>query len=95
MKLSAKARWIFLALAGLLVALAVAVAASTLTSQRIGLASEPLQAGQDLAALPHRLDVLGHRLVQLGVAPAAGQLRDVQRVAFQRGQQCVGGRRNG
>jgi hypothetical protein len=56
MNLSVKARWILLALAGLLVAVAVAVAASKVTSQRIGLASEPLQAGQELAPGPPRAD---------------------------------------
>jgi hypothetical protein len=56
MKLSVTARWILLALAGLLVAVAVAVAASKVTSQRIGLASEPLQAGQELAPGPPQAD---------------------------------------
>ena len=42
-------RWVLLALAGLLVAVAVAVLAAELTSQRIGLASEPVQAGKSLA----------------------------------------------
>ncbi|MFI5122062.1 MAG: hypothetical protein ACHQJ5_04145 [Vicinamibacteria bacterium] len=42
-------RWVLLALAGLLVAVAVAVLASKLTSQRIGLSSEPLEAGKSLA----------------------------------------------
>jgi hypothetical protein len=42
-------RWVLLALVGLLVAVAVAVLASKLTSQRIGLSSEPLEAGQSLA----------------------------------------------
>lgn len=44
-------RWFALALAGLAVAVAVGYAASRVTSQRIGLASEPLQAGESLA--PH------------------------------------------
>jgi hypothetical protein len=42
-------RWFALALAGLAVAVAVGYAASRVTSQRIGLASEPLQAGESLA----------------------------------------------
>ena len=42
-------RWVLLAIAGILIAVAVAVAASKLTSQRIGLASEPLEAGEALA----------------------------------------------
>jgi hypothetical protein len=42
-------RWVLLAIAGLAIAVAVAVIASELTSQRIGLASEPLRAGEALA----------------------------------------------
>jgi hypothetical protein len=42
-------RWVLLAVVGLLIAVAVAVLASKLTSQRIGLASEPLDAGKILA----------------------------------------------
>ena len=42
-------RWVLLAAVGLLAAVAVAVLASELTSQRIGLASEPLDAGKVLA----------------------------------------------
>lgn len=49
MTLRTTARWVLLALAGLLIAVAVAVLASKLTSQRIGLASEPLQAAKALA----------------------------------------------
>jgi hypothetical protein len=47
-------RWVLIALAGLAVAVAVAVLASKLTSQRIGLSSEPLGAGQSLAPPEHR-----------------------------------------
>jgi hypothetical protein len=55
-------RWLLLALAGLLVAVAVAVLASKLTSQRIGLSSEPLEAGQTLAPPEHGSgDADGHR----------------------------------
>lgn len=42
-------RWGMLALLGLAIAVAVAIAASKLTSQKIGLASEPIRAGEALA----------------------------------------------
>jgi hypothetical protein len=42
-------RWIAIALVGLAIAAAVAFAASRLVSQRIGLSSEPLNAGKELA----------------------------------------------
>ncbi len=42
-------RWIGLALLGILIAAAVAFAASRLASQQIGLASEPVTAGDALA----------------------------------------------
>ena len=45
-------RWIILALLGLAVAVAVGIAASELTSQQIGLSSEPLRAGRELAPKP-------------------------------------------
>ncbi len=45
-------RWTLLALLGLAVAAAISVAASNLVSQRIGLASEPLSAGRELAPPP-------------------------------------------
>jgi hypothetical protein len=41
--------WTLLALAGLLVAVAVTTAATSLTSQRVGLQAEPLNAGDSLA----------------------------------------------
>lgn len=41
-------RWTLLALAGLAVAIALTYAAGTLSSQRIGLSSEPLTAGEQL-----------------------------------------------
>ncbi len=44
-------KWIGLALLGILIAAAVAVAASRLASRQIGLASEPISAGDALA--PH------------------------------------------
>ena len=42
-------RWVGLALLGIAIAAAVSVAASRLSSQNIGLASEPLSAGRSLA----------------------------------------------
>ena len=42
--------WTVAAIAGLLVAAGVTLAASKLSSQRIGLSSEPLSAGDELAA---------------------------------------------
>jgi len=42
-------KWIGLALLGILIAAAVAVAAGSLASRQIGLASEPLSAGDALA----------------------------------------------
>src|SRR5688572_31294433 len=41
--------WTLLALAGLLVAVGVTTAATSLTSQRVGLQAEPLDAGESLA----------------------------------------------
>lgn len=49
MRLPATAKWLGLALLGLLIAAAVAIAASRLASQQIGLASEPISAGDALA----------------------------------------------
>ena len=46
---SATWRWVLLAVVGLAVAVAVGIVASKVTSQRIGLASEPLKAGEALA----------------------------------------------
>jgi hypothetical protein len=55
---AATLRWIGLALLGLLIAAAVSIAASRLASQQIGLASEPIEAGDALAPVarshPHR-----------------------------------------
>jgi hypothetical protein len=48
--------WTLLALAGLLVAVAVTTAATSLTSQRVGLQAEPLDAGESLAPRPARED---------------------------------------
>jgi hypothetical protein len=52
MSSTATLKWIGLALLGLAVAAAVAIAAGNLASQQIGLASEPISAGDALA--PHR-----------------------------------------
>lgn len=49
MKVPASLRWAGLALLGILIAAAVSVAASRLASQQIGLASEPISAGDALA----------------------------------------------
>lgn len=49
MKLPATAKWIGLALLGLVIAAAVAIAASNLVSQQIGIASESISAGDALA----------------------------------------------
>jgi len=48
-KLSPTLRWTGLALLGLLVAVAVAIAASNLASRQIGLSSESISAGEALA----------------------------------------------
>ncbi|HEX7059516.1 MAG TPA: hypothetical protein VF176_06660 [Solirubrobacterales bacterium] len=49
MKATASLKWVGLALLGIFVAAAVAVAASRLASREIGLASEPISAGRELA----------------------------------------------
>ncbi|HET7510966.1 MAG TPA: hypothetical protein VFJ65_12045 [Solirubrobacterales bacterium] len=49
MRLPASAKWVLLALAGLAIAIGVAVAAANLTSQQIGIASESVSAGDTLA----------------------------------------------
>jgi hypothetical protein len=45
----ATAKWVLLALAGLAVAIGVAIAAANLTGQQIGIASESVSAGDSLA----------------------------------------------
>lgn len=45
-------RWALAAVAGLVLAATLTTAASRLSSQRIGLSSEPLTAGERLVALP-------------------------------------------
>jgi hypothetical protein len=47
--LSATAKWVLLALAGLAIAIAIAIVAANLTSQQIGIASESVSAGDALA----------------------------------------------
>jgi hypothetical protein len=47
--LASKAAWIGLALLGILAAAAISIAASNLSSQQIGISSEPLSAGRNLA----------------------------------------------
>jgi hypothetical protein len=49
MRLPASTKWVLLALAGLAIAIGVAVAAANLTSQQIGIASESVSAGDVLA----------------------------------------------
>jgi hypothetical protein len=49
MSTRATAKWVGLALLGLLIAIAVAIAGSSLASRQIGLASEPISAGDALA----------------------------------------------
>jgi outer membrane biosynthesis protein TonB len=49
MRIPTAVRWTGLALLGILIAAAVSVAASRLASQQIGLASEPISAGDALA----------------------------------------------
>lgn len=52
MRVPAALRWAGLALLGIAIAAAVSVAASRLASQQIGLASEPISAGDALAPAP-------------------------------------------
>jgi hypothetical protein len=49
MRIRTIALWVTLALAGIAIAAAVSIAASSLSSQRIGISSEPLSAGDKLA----------------------------------------------
>ena len=49
MSISATAKWILLALAGVAIAIGVAIAAANLTSQQIGIANESVSAGDALA----------------------------------------------
>lgn len=46
-------RWLGLALLGILIAAAISIAASRLASQQIGLASQPISAGDALAPVGH------------------------------------------
>lgn len=54
MSISASAKWIALALIGLLIAAGVAAAASRLASEQIGIASESVSAGDQLAPAVRR-----------------------------------------
>lgn len=67
MRVPSALRWWLLALAGLAVAIAVAFAASELASERIGLASEPVRAGESLAPAAGRSERPGDR--EPGTAP--------------------------
>jgi hypothetical protein len=49
----ATAKWVLLALAGLAIAIGVAIAAANLTGQQIGIASESVSAGDSLAPALH------------------------------------------
>ena len=49
MSLPASAKWVLLALAGVAIAIGVAIAAANLTSPQIGIASESVSAGDALA----------------------------------------------
>lgn len=53
-RMVATMRWLGLALLGILIAAAVSVAASRLASQQIGLASQPISAGDALAPAPEK-----------------------------------------
>jgi hypothetical protein len=50
--LPATAKWVALALLGLVIAIGVAIAAANLTSQQIGISSEAITAGDSLAPKP-------------------------------------------
>jgi outer membrane biosynthesis protein TonB len=52
-RVPATAKWVLLALAGLAVAIGVAIAAANLTGQQIGIASESVSAGDSLAPALH------------------------------------------
>jgi hypothetical protein len=70
-------RWLGLALLGIVVAAAVAIAASRLASQQIGLASEPVSAGDALAPAAERKagrTEHRHRATRAPVAPGSSQV---------------------
>lgn len=54
MRIPATMRWVALALLGMLIAAGISIAASHLASQQIGLASEPISAGDALAPTRER-----------------------------------------
>jgi len=64
-------RWVGLALLGIVVAIVVAIVASRLASQQIGLASEPVSAGDSLAPAAER--------TTSGTAPRHGRRAHSQR----------------
>lgn len=72
MKLPATARWIGLAILGMLIAAAVSIAASRVASQQIGLASESISAGDSLA--PRSQEKQRHQ----GTPSAPSQVRPAQ-----------------
>jgi hypothetical protein len=71
-RVPATVRWVVLALLGLLIAAGVSIAASSLASQQIGLASEPISAGDALAprALSGTNRRVKHRRHRHGGSPA-------------------------
>lgn len=71
MRSAAALKWIGLALLGIAVGAAVAVAASSLVSRQIGLASEPISAGDALAPVAPRTGRgSGHRQKARGTVTA-------------------------
>jgi hypothetical protein len=70
-------RWTVAALAGLVFAVGIGIAASTLASERIGLSSEPVNAGGELAPAavkdPARSRPRPHRKVRPVPAPTPPQ----------------------
>lgn len=63
-------KWVGLALLGLLIAASVSIAASRLASQQIGLASEPISAGDALAPVARQPGKHRHRGGQTTTPPA-------------------------
>lgn len=82
MKIPPTIRWVGLALLGIVIAAGVSIAASSLASRQIGLASEPISAGDALAPAtrmqtkpprprPHRHGKSGHRTTTPAPSPPA------------------------
>jgi hypothetical protein len=67
MKVPASLRWLGLALLGILIAGVVAIAASRLASQQIGLASQPISAGDALAPATRGKQKPGHAEPHSGI----------------------------